>query len=226
MSLSYFPKFRHPSQLCTVPNLRAVLTAFIISIASSQWALATTLVSMDIDTVTQKAELVFEGQVLELNSQQDGTGVIHTYVTFSVIDVIKGDYDARTIELKFLGGAINGRMVAVTGLTLPKQDEQGIYFVESTTQSLVNPLLGWSQGHYLITTDSDGVRRVSSTDSKPINQVQSVAAMPRSIRRPRLTIEGKTDVATGVVTGSSAQLMDQALTVDQFKLRIRQLIEN
>ena len=187
---------------------------------------ATTILGMDIDQIAQDAEFIFQGEVVALESRQDNGDIISTYVTFTIHEVIKGDDSRDSIELKFMGDSIDGRMTQVSGLTLPKQGEQGIYFVESTSSDLVNPLLGWSQGHFLVNADEEGTLSVSTVENQPITQVQSVSSIPLSIKKPQAIIEGNTEVAAGIMTQSSALTIDRALTVDEFKGRIRELIAN
>ena len=102
---------------------------------------ATTLIEMNIDDLAQSAEVIFEGEVIEVTSRTDNAGSISTFVTFLIHDVVKGDLTGTTIELKFLGGESEGRIVAVSGLQQPELGEVGIYFVESTTQDLIYVLL-------------------------------------------------------------------------------------
>jgi len=117
---------------------------------------------------------VFEGEVIAVEAQRSGSrGMVSTYVTFRVIDTLKGDASAIDIELKFLGGTLNGEVLEVNGSRLPKLGERGVYFVESLSRDLINPLLGWSQGHYLITTNG-GVDSMTTVDAKPIIAVSPV----------------------------------------------------
>lgn len=187
---------------------------------------ATSLFSMSIDEVASEAELVFEGTVIDRQSRVEfATGIIHTYITFSVTDVIKGNYTGDQLELRFTGGEVNGEIVEVSGLTLPDASEQGIYFVESLDRDLVNPLLGWSQGHYLI-VDQDGELQVTTNDHRPITSVQARAEVPAALRRPQQIVDGKHAAATGVVTrDASALSVQRPLTPAQFKTRIRELLE-
>ena len=187
---------------------------------------ATTILGMDIDKLTADAEFIFEGEVVLTETRQDSNSrIISTYVTFNVIDVMKGDYDAASIELKFMGGVFDGRIMQVSGLKIPQLGEQGIYFVESTSRDLINPLLGWSQGHFIIIVD-DGERRISTADNKPVTEVQSVSGIPLAIKKPQALIQGGGDAAAGVTTESSLILIRRALSVDEFKARIRDLMEN
>lgn len=187
---------------------------------------ATTILGLDIDDVARDAVLIFEGEVLVRETRRDAlSGLINTYVTFNVIDVIKGDYQGETLELRFTGGAFNGQMVDISGLVIPADNEKGIYFVESLDTNMLNPLLGWSQGHYLI-VDDNGTERISTIDNRPVTDVQPVTQIPLVIKKPQALIEGNGEVATGVMTESSAIQINRALTVDEFKSRINSLIGN
>jgi len=115
-------------------------------------------------------------------------------------------------------------VVQVSGLRIPEDGEQGIYFVESVSRDLINPLIGWSQGHFVI-VDDNGDRRISTADDKPVTQVQSVAAIPSAIKKPQGIIEGDSDVAAGVSTDSNPIRIDRALSVPQFKAQILGIIE-
>ena len=187
---------------------------------------ATTILGMDIDKVANDAELIFEGEViLHETRQNSNTGIIHTYVTFTVHDVVKGDFSADTIELKFAGGTFMDQIVEVRGLKIPKEGENGIYFVESTSRDLLNPLIGWSQGHFIIEQEL-GERRVRTIDRQTVTDIQSVSSIPSVIKKPQAIIEGDGDVAAGVLVDSSSLSIERALTVEEFKNRILDLLEN
>ena len=203
-------------------NARACCALLLLCIPAS--LSATTILGMDIDEVATGAELVFEGQVLEHSVQENAAGMTVTYVTFRVSDVLKGDYPDTLLELKFTGGVLGGQVMEVSGLRIPKLDEQGIYFVESTSRDLINPLLGWSQGHFLIIDDEDE-RRMSTINLEPVTDVQSYEQVPSSLRRPRSYVDGDSSPANGIITDAGPFQFDQALTVDEFKSRIREMIE-
>lgn len=204
----------------------AQCTLLLLFCSYTAYSTATTLLGMDIDKVAQEAELVFEGEVLLREARQDSnSGIISTYVTFAIHDVLVGDYSADTIELKFAGGMINGEVVEISGLTIPKDNEQGIYFVESTSRDLLNPILGWSQGHFII-SEEDGERIVSTLERQPVISVQAVSAIPPAIKKPQALIEGDGEVAAGVIVDSNPLSIERALTVEEFKTRILDLLEN
>jgi len=205
-------------------DIYSILLCVLVTYTSSSEA--TTILGMDIDKVANDSELVFEGEVILSETRQNSnTGIIHTYVTFEVHDVIKGDFSADTIELKFAGGTFRGHIVEVRGLEIPKEGEEGIYFVESTSRDLLNPILGWSQGHFIIEQES-GERRVKTINLQAVTDIQSVSSIPSTIKKPQVIIEGDGDVAAGVLVESGASSIERALTVKEFKNRILYLLEN
>ena len=203
-------------------TLVSVLMSYLL-LVSPLWA--TTILGMNIDEVAQGAELIFEGKVVEHNVRENGAGMIVTYVTFRIEELIKGEYDEPLLELKFTGGRLGGQITEISGLRIPSPNEEGIYFVESVNRSLVNPLLGWSQGHYLI-YEQNGERRVSTINDRPVTDILSTQSVPVALRRPASVIDGDTDPATGVVASSQTLDSAQGLTTESFKAKIRALVDN
>ena len=208
-------------------KFKPVSFAAAISMSISGFNLsATTILGMDIDEIANQAELIFEGEVLVRETRQNNnTGIINTYVTFQIYDIVKGEFNGDSIELKFMGGTFQEQTVHVSGLTIPSEGEHGIYFVESLNLDLINPLLGWSQGHFIIIA-RDREARISTIDHKPVIQVNSVVEIPISIKKPRAVFEGNNQVAAGIITEAGPLEIDRALTSDEFKIRIKQLLKN
>ncbi|MGM0632211.1 MAG: hypothetical protein ACQETO_03455 [Pseudomonadota bacterium] len=142
------------------------LAALLMALPPAAWS--SSVVSLAFPEVVESAELVFEGRVESVESRQTGPRRIHTFVRFRVLDVVKGDYSDRSLELRFLGGSVNGRRMRVTDMRLPEVGETGIYFVESMDRPLVHPLVGWSQGHFRVEPDAGGEQRVFTADRRPV----------------------------------------------------------
>ena len=193
--------------------LALVSAAFLFAAFAVSSAFGTTLLSLSVNSLSEQAEFVFEGEVIAVEAQRSGSrGMVSTYVTFRVIDTLKGDADkgdpgAIDIELKFLGGTLNGEVLEVNGSRLPKLGERGVYFVESLSRDLINPLLGWSQGHYLITTNG-GVERMTTVDAKPIIAVSPIEAATTS------GVSGK----SGALGASTAQLPAQTRALSPLRI--------
>ena len=200
----------------------------ILSIlANSKSLFATTVLKMDIDQIAIKAELVFEGEVLLRESRREpNSGIINTYVTFSILDVIKGSYGANTIELKFTGGSIGNEVVKVNGLLIPVEGEQGIYFVESINRNLITPLIGWSQGHFIV-QEENGRRIVYTVDNRPVTDIQSVSSIPPAIKKMSSVIKSDSDVAAGVIVGKNQEVitLEEPLLVEELKSRVLEMIK-
>ena len=214
---------RFRERYCTAnKTLVSVLMSYLLLVSPLE---ATTILGMNIDEVAQGAELIFEGKVVEHNVRENTAGMIVTYVTFRIEELIKGQYDEPLLELKFTGGSLGGQIMEISGLRIPSPNEEGIYFVESVNRNLVNPLLGWSQGHYLI-YEQNGERKVSTVNDRPVTDVLSTQSVPVALRRPVSVIDGDTAPATGVVASSQTLDSDQGLTTESFKAKIRALVDN
>lgn len=146
--------------------------ALILCLLSvSPGVLATTVAQLSFDEVVAGAEFVFEGRVVSIEARETGPRSIHTFVELEVLDVLKGEYTDATIELSYLGGRVGNRQLEVSEMQLPEPGETGIYFVDSLQARQLHPLVGWSQGHYLIEQDSNGRSHVQSASHQPIRAV-------------------------------------------------------
>ena len=219
--------------------LALIGAGFLLAAFAVTSAFGTTLLSLSVNSLSEQAEFVFEGEVIAVEAQRSGNrGMVNTYVTFRVIDIIKGDAGATDIELKFLGGSLNGEVLEVNGSRLPQLGERGIYFVESLSRDLINPLLGWSQGQYLIKT-VDGVESMTTVDAKPIIAIsptdvvsgsQSTQTLGASTGTPStqsrvlspLRIAADPNAAEGIVAIDRDSIT--GLSPDDFKQQIRALI--
>ena len=122
---------RFRERCCTAnKTLVSVLMSYLLLVSPLE---ATTILGMNIDEVAQGAELIFEGKVVEHNVRENTAGMIVTYVTFRIEELIKGQYDEPLLELKFTGGSLGGQIMEISGLRIPSPNEEGIY--------LWNPLI-------------------------------------------------------------------------------------
>jgi hypothetical protein len=173
---------------------------------------ATSILSLSFNQVVNKSALVFEGTVIdqEVSSNPFGQQIM-TYVTFNVTDVIKGEYSQSTIRLGFLGGKLENRGLFISGLNVPALGEHGIYFVAPGHR--IHPLVGWSQGHFLVKNKESGVQVQTSrgtTVSKVVKKLVSSQMISKGI-------------ADGIITNSTTE---QALTLQEFKTSIKTISEN
>jgi hypothetical protein len=175
---------------------------------------ASVVVETTVKEMMDASELVFEGQVIDVVSKVDMSGhQIHTFVTFQISDVIKGNYSQSKIVLSFLGGSVGGLTLEISDMRLPGFGEKGIYFVETLQHRQVHPLYGWDQGHFVIKTDGEGVQRVRTHNQFKVIGIGSVAP-----GRIQLSREG---VAKGLIISDDPR--DKGMSVSEFKTRLRDI---
>ncbi len=184
-----------------------------LGLSLSVWFLtcaATSVREVSLKEMLEASELVFEGEVIGVSVQAPPNQLPVTRIDFRVLEIIKGRFTAPTLTLEFLGGEAGLKHLAVEEMHYPKLGEHGIYFVESLQRRQVNPLYGWSQGHFLAQPDSLGVLRVLTYDGQPVVQ---------------LSFEGQTlSLSRGVAKGVKTQreaLDAKALSLEDFKQKLR-----
>jgi len=133
--------------------LKTLLATAILGISTSLYA--TTIQKFTFEEMVELSVLIVEAEVLDV-SVMDRGNVINTNVLLYVNDVLKGENPGDYLELNFLGGESDKIAVLVSGQDIPLQGEKGFYFIEDLEGKNVNPLIGWSQGHFRIITDAKG----------------------------------------------------------------------
>ena len=177
---------------------------------------ATSVREVSMDELLQQSQFVFEGTVTAIEARQNSQRRIHTYVTFEITDIIKGEYSGNIITLRFLGGTVDDVTMVVSDMQLPQEGEHGIYFVESLERFQVNPLYGWSQGHFIVERDGTGSERVMTNRGLPVTGVMDyMSDEPKTPGKERMQ-----DLSRGVVRDlvvAQEGEDNKAMTVDEFK---------
>lgn len=186
----------------------------------SQVGFASSIKQLNVDDLLSKSELVFEGKVLfKVVRWGSSNTQIFTDVTFQVNDIVSGSYDETNLTLSFLGGAIDDINLKVEGSHFPDLGEEGIYFVESVSSQLVNPLVGWAQGHFLLKADSSGDMKVMTQNK------QSVTALALDSAQMKKTLLSN-GVAVGVnAKNSQGNVNAESMSVVDFKAQLKQKIK-
>ncbi len=185
-------------------------------------AMATTVQQKSLSDLVKGAELVFEGTVTgsTVEPGPNGNGARSCF-TFQVIDVIAGTPPSGPLSLCFMGGEIAGRHFVVSGMRYPVVGEHGIYLVESTHEAIVNPLIGWDQGHFLIQADpATGTPRMMTAAHRRVMAIGAEAAQPTA--KP-VIVSPSGATAAGVESDDAPDLAG-ALSRDDFKSRLRAFV--
>ena len=210
-----------PGLITTCLKLRSgfgLVLVLLVNLFVFTQVYSSTVLEVSFPDLCADAELIFEGQVINHSTSQDpATGNIWTEVSFRMIEKIKGPEVEDTLTLRFLGGTVGDMTLKISDMHVPALNEHGIYFVESLRENLVNPLLGWSQGHYLIETDNTGTARITTEDQVPVSEIETSSS--QSVRL--FSAESVTDNTT---TANQPPLTD-ALTVPDFKTLIQQQLQ-
>jgi len=205
---------RHGKSACSTGSQRACLAILFFIIFYCTGIFAASVRQTTINEMMAVSELVFEGQVVEVISKLDlDNSGIHTFVTFQILDLIKGKYSQSKIELSFLGGSAGGLTLEISDMHLPVFGEKGVYFVETLQHRQVHPFYGWDQGHFVIKADGDGVQRVRTRNQLRIVGIDS--AGPKRIQALRV------GVAKGVVISEDSR--DKGMSLKEFKLRLLEI---
>lgn len=192
-----------------------VICTFLLTIPI-QYGNATSVLQVSLDEIIQKSQFVFEGKVTSLETEKNSQKRIHTYITFEITDIIKGEYNSNIIKLRFLGGTVGDLTLAVGDMQYPKEGEHGIYFVESLDRFQVNPLYGWSQGHFLVERDAKGIERVLTNKGLPVTGVTDDVSNQQTAAGKENTLSLSKGVVRDLSVAEDAK-DNGGLSLDEFK---------
>jgi len=195
--------------------IKKILLLTSLCIYFSQSSLASSILEVDFHQAVNKAESVFEGEVVATSSEMSADGNIHTFVDFLVLDVLSGDLNiGESITLRFTGGTVDGLTLNM-GSSIPGIGEHGVYFIESINTQLINPLYGWSQGHYRIQADG----YIIAGDNRV------VIGADKNSRNNSSNLKLSTGIANGIITLPQQQVntppLSPPISLDEFKRLIK-----
>ncbi len=153
--------------------------------------------------LARQADLIVQASVETGSSRLEIRDEIPwTCITLRVTKNLKGN-TGPTLETCFLGGVVGTRVSAVSGQRLPGEGKAGFFFLTDPKKGYINPLVGWSQGIFYVSTDSAGREFittatggiVSTINLSPSSQadgfeqeaVRGVSTAPQAAGRPPIT---------------------------------------
>jgi len=171
---------------------------------------ATTVVSPTFEEMTDRADLVFVGKVVELKADWQVAGTnqaIFTLVEFHTEEILKGTAPA-SIRLRFLGGTVGRVTLEVVAVPKFKAGDRVLLFVEGNGVQFC-PLVGVYHGKFGVRKDDKSSRDiVFMHDGKPLRDVAEIGAGEGAQfgpKRARLSIPAERE----------------PMSLDEFKARIR-----
>ena len=173
------------------PMKKIPLYFLLLSFTVLSAAQATTIQKFEFQDIVAISELIVEGNVVSISHFAEDD-LIYTRVLIKIDDVLKGLDPGEYIELDFLGGKQDGKSVQIAGQDIPEKGERGFYFIEDLAMKSVNPLVGWSQGHFKIVADAKGnqtLEKNSQIDSQALLDLNSSknSALARKLRNMKFS---------------------------------------
>ncbi len=130
---------------------------------------ATTVIPPNFDELVSRAEVIFEGEVTQVQSQWIGEGSEHrivTFVTFKVDEALKGEPGA-SYSIRMLGGTVDGRTMEVTDAPKFKVGDHDVLFVENNGKQFI-PLVGIMHGRFRVQRDQNSREVLATNDGRPL----------------------------------------------------------
>jgi hypothetical protein len=171
---------------------------------------ATTVVPPTFEEMTDRADLVFVGKVVDSKAEWrvgDTNQAIFTLVEFHTEEILKGAA-AASIRLRFLGGTVGGATLEVVAVPKFEAGDRVLLFVEGNGVQFC-PLVGVYHGKFGVRKDDKSSRDiVFMHDGKPLRDVAEIGAGEGAEfgpKRARLSIPAERE----------------PMSLDDFKARIR-----
>ncbi len=172
-------------------------------------AYATTVIPPNFDELVSRAEVIFEGEVTNVQSQWIGEGAEHrivTFVTFKVDDALKGE-PGSSYSIRMLGGTVDGRTMEVTDAPKFKVGDHDMLFVENNGRQFI-PLVGIQHGRFRVQKDQAGRDTLTTGQGLALADVNQLggdeAAMAKS--KPALSLHDfKSAIQTRLGRSTSSQ---------------------
>jgi hypothetical protein len=173
--------------------VRRCAVAALVALSLSSFVRATTVIAPSFEELVARADVVFEGQVIDTRasfaSGRDGSFIV-TDVYFRVARAFKGSPSA-TLVLQFLGGEVGDVGFQVDGVPTFARGDRDVIFADTSTR-LVSPIVAMMHGRVRITADgADRQDIVRLFDGRPLREVRALGAataQPRFGAEPAMSL--------------------------------------
>lgn len=175
-----------------IRNLHTI-PAFLLGLLLSAPALATSVLPVSLERMSQSAELIFYGTAVSNEVKVDElSGHVATFTTFEIIEVIKGNV-GETHTIKQIGGQLpdSNIMHKVHGVPKFTVGEKYVVFMpQQSSLGFASPL-GLSQGRFMV-HEQNGVNTVSNNriPQSPLtgaSKTTAVDSLPKQAASTSLT---------------------------------------
>jgi hypothetical protein len=141
---------------------------------------ATTVLPLYLDEIIARAAVAFQGTCVDNRSGRDPqTGLVATFTTFEVHDVLKGDVSA-SYTIKQIGGQAPGEALRmrVQGVPTFTVGEEYVVFLAGVSSAGFSSPVGLGQGRFSVIPEAGGARVSNGRDFKEMTARMSPKALP------------------------------------------------
>lgn len=128
-------------------KLTTIAAAISLSLISANYAKA----DIQVDKLLSQSDLVFQGEIVNIQYKDSKEGLPHTFVTYQVNELITGSLSDQKVTLRFIGGEQKKgkmtRFLSVSEVPTFENGESDILFVSKNNQVMC-PLVACSQGRF------------------------------------------------------------------------------
>jgi hypothetical protein len=220
--------------------LAAAIALLFLGLAAS--ASASTVLKLDMQSLVANSEQIVEGEVVEVEAKVED-GKVYTYTTVVVKDALKGAEDGETVTIKQIGGRTANLATRVAGVPAFKSGERVVVFLEKIDADALPVVTGMSQGKFHIALGPDNITPyavpylgdlalIEPVKSAEIYQAQDEIVAGQALTQEDAAADDKTQDAESAEATANfraaqpAELYRQVAPLDEFKQRIRQVVED
>ena len=164
--------------------LKRLLFAALTTLAVALPAHAASVLPLYFEEIVDKAKTVFQGTCIANRSERDAeTGMVVTYTTFSVQDVLKGK-PGFTHTIKQAGGQLADGSYEWKMEGVPKFTVGGNYvvFLPGVSSAGFSSPVGLGQGRFSVVADADGAQVTNGRDFKEMTSRIAARDLPQAAK--------------------------------------------
>jgi hypothetical protein len=163
---------------------KVLLAAAVVAAVVVPTSLAGTALRLEVEGLTDRADLVFEGRVLSTRAIPTANGRIETEVQVFVQRAFWGAAGTQTFRMP--GGSLpDGRSLVIPGMPAVEPGDDAIFFLTREGPTGVRMPVGLAQGKMDVFTDLQGYRALARNQAELsfVNPVtgEIVEADPRAV---------------------------------------------
>ncbi len=171
------------------------LAALLLAAAASLHSGAASVLPVSLDHLVDTSAVAFEGTCVGNRTERDaGTGLVVTYTTFSVREVLKGEV-ASVHEIKQVGGRLpdGGPEFRVDGVPTFAVGESYVVFLAGVSQAGFSSPIGLSQGRFAVSHGAAGKTVSNGRDFREMTAGLPDAALPFAARKALIGTSSRVD---------------------------------